>query len=200
MVSLLRTFISSDSLVVAASGGTIFITRSWLVIRTEGARNLVLHGRQALEKRRDCLTVLARELCIRMPGIVGASSRPSGRLPLVTAVTISSSDHLPIPVSRSGVRFGPWNTPRPGISNPTSEPPRKRARSGLPKKYPGVWQSLQLPKVTRYLPRLICKSLRNSVARNNSQDGNDDRSCEYNTRQRIIGTGSSLKGHIPEPQ
>jgi len=27
--------------------------------------------------------------------------------------------------------------------------------SGLPKKYPGVWQSLQPPSVTRYLPRSI---------------------------------------------
>ena len=27
--------------------------------------------------------------------------------------------------------------------------------SGLPKKYPGVWQSLQPPNPTRYLPRLI---------------------------------------------
>src|SRR5438105_10791946 len=30
--------------------------------------------------------------------------------------------------------------------------------SGLPKKYPGVWQSLQPPSVTRYLPRVICES------------------------------------------
>ena len=25
--------------------------------------------------------------------------------------------------------------------------------SGLPRKYPGVWQSMQPPKLTRYLPR-----------------------------------------------
>src|SRR5205814_6273304 len=37
-------------------------------------------------------------------------------------------------------------------------PPRKRDMSGFPKKYPGVWQSLQPPSVTRYLPRVICES------------------------------------------
>src|SRR5207247_11276717 len=30
--------------------------------------------------------------------------------------------------------------------------------SGFPKKYPGVWQSLQPPSATRYLPRVICES------------------------------------------
>ena len=44
------------------------------------------------------------------------------------------------------------------ISKPTSEPPRKRDVSGFPKKYPGVWQSLHPPSVTRYLPRVICAS------------------------------------------
>src|SRR5690348_15149703 len=30
--------------------------------------------------------------------------------------------------------------------------------SGWPMKYPGVWQSMQPPKLTRYLPRAICSS------------------------------------------
>lgn len=46
----------------------------------------------------------------------------------------------------------------PGISKPTSDPPRNRELSGFPKKYPGVWQSLQPPIVTRYSPRAVCAS------------------------------------------
>ena len=40
-------------------------------------------------------------------GMIGASSRPSGRTPRCSALTISASLQLPRPVSLSGVRFGP---------------------------------------------------------------------------------------------
>ncbi len=43
--------------------------------------------------------------------------------------------------------------PRPGISKPTSEPPRKRAKSGLPISMPGVWQSPQPMILAKYSPR-----------------------------------------------
>src|ERR1700734_4257633 len=71
------------------------------------------------------------------------------------AEMIWSSVQLPNPVSLSGVRFGPAKTPSPGIANPTSEPPSMRDKSGLPRKEPGVWQSLQPPIVARDLPRAI---------------------------------------------
>src|SRR5208282_221121 len=92
--------------------------------------------------------------------MIGASMRPSGRFPVVNAVTICSVVQLPIPVSLSGVIFLPGNTPRPGISNPTSEPPRYRALSGLPRKNPGVWQSLHPARTTKYLPRSTGDSAR----------------------------------------
>src|SRR6476620_6418278 len=92
--------------------------------------------------------------------MIGASVRPSGRLPCCKAVMICSTVQSPIPVSLSGVMFRPGKAPRPGISNATSEPPKYFVMSGLPKKYPGVWQSLQPPKVTRYLPRSIADSAR----------------------------------------
>jgi hypothetical protein len=40
--------------------------------------------------------------------------------------------------------FLPGDTPRPGISNATSDPRRNCAVSGSLKKYPGAWQSLAL--------------------------------------------------------
>src|SRR5215469_590292 len=89
--------------------------------------------------------------------MIGARMRASGRSPLVIAVMIWSVVHLPSPVSLSGVRLGGTNTPF-GIAKPTSEPPRTFPASGLPKKLPGVWQSLQPAIVTRYLPRATCWS------------------------------------------
>src|SRR5579863_6848837 len=101
--------------------------------------------------------------------MIGARMRPSGVWPLVSAVTICAGVHLPRPVALSGVRLGPTKTPRLGMPNPTSEPPRYRVMSGLPKKYPGVWQSLQPLVVTRYLPRaMACLSAalaRSGIAR-----------------------------------
>ena len=85
--------------------------------------------------------------------MIGAKMRPSGVFPVVNAVTICSAVQLPSPVCLSGVRFGPTKIPNPGIAKPTSDPPWNLVMSGLPKKLPGVWQSVQLPKVTRYLPR-----------------------------------------------
>src|SRR5271156_190275 len=87
--------------------------------------------------------------------MAGARMRPSRRLPVVIAVTICSIDQSPRPVSLSGVRLRPTNTPKPGMAKPTSEPPSTRFMSGCPRKYPGVWQSPQQPSVTRYLPRSI---------------------------------------------
>src|SRR5215211_5216211 len=142
---------------VAASGGTIFITNEvGFSLGPNGPGTLFFTGGTLLRKVAIASTSSRVRFANACHGMIGASTRPPGRWPLVIAATISSVDHLPRPVSWSGVRLGPWNTPRPGISNPTSEPPRKRAMSGLPKKYPGVWQSLQPPNVTRYLPRSIC--------------------------------------------
>ena len=72
----------------------------------------------------------AARSCEGMPRHVGASMRPSGRWPFWMAATICASVQLPSPVALSGVRLGPWKTPSPEISKPTSEPPRKRAMSG----------------------------------------------------------------------
>jgi hypothetical protein len=91
-------------------------------------------------------------------GMIGANIRPSGRSPVWIAFTICSAVQLPMPVASSGVMLGPTKTPWPGISKPTSEPPRKRFMSGFPKKYPGVWQSLHPAMVTRYSPRATCAS------------------------------------------
>src|SRR5277367_5275363 len=85
--------------------------------------------------------------------MIGASIRPSGRLPVVSAVTICSVVQFPRPVALSGVRLAPAKTPRPGIAKPTSEPPRYLLASGLPRNVPGVWQSEQPPTTTRYFPR-----------------------------------------------
>src|SRR5271166_530863 len=85
--------------------------------------------------------------------MIGTSFLPSGVTPEVMAAMIWSSVQFPKPVSLSGVRLGPTNTPWPGNANPTSDPPSMREKSGLPRKVPGVWQSLQPAMVTRYLPR-----------------------------------------------
>jgi hypothetical protein len=53
---------------------------------------------------------------------------------------------------------------KPGIANPTSEPESAREKSGFPKKYLGVWQSLQLPRVTRYFPRSTSESAASASA------------------------------------
>src|SRR5271170_5172254 len=81
--------------------------------------------------------------------------RPSGVSPLVIAVAICSEVQLPRPVALSGVRLGATNTPSEGMPKPTSEPPRYLLLSSLPRKCPGVWQSVQLMRPTRYLPRTI---------------------------------------------
>ncbi len=96
-------------------------------------------------------------------GMIGVSMRPSGRRPPCIAVTICAWVQLPMPVSLSGVILRATKTAVAGISKPTSEPPRKRDMSGLPKKYPGVWQSLQPLIVTRYLPRAIWGSSARAV-------------------------------------
>ena len=62
--------------------------------------------------------------------MIGASVRPSGRLPCCKAVMICSTVQSPIPVSLSGVMFRPGKAPRPGISNATSEPPKYFVMSG----------------------------------------------------------------------
>ena len=114
---------------------------------------------QALEERRNRQGVIGRELPIRVPG--HDRRQRSGRPAACRSGSPSRSApgvHWPMPVSLSGVMLGPTKTPRPGISKPTSEPPRKRDGSGRPKKYPGVWQSLQPLIVTRYLPRAIWRS------------------------------------------
>jgi hypothetical protein len=51
-------------------------------------------------------------------GIIGASKRPFGRVPLCNVVTICSLVQWPIAVSLSGVI--PANAPRPAISKATS--------------------------------------------------------------------------------
>jgi hypothetical protein len=130
-------YFGADSPVVAASGGTIFITKEvGLSFGPKGPGTLFFTGGRLLRNAAIARLSSLVRFANACQAMIGASSRPSGRLPFVIAVTISSVDHLPIPVSRSGVRFGPWNTPRPGISNPTSEPPRKRAMSGLPEEIP----------------------------------------------------------------
>src|SRR5271165_547909 len=55
-------------------------------------------------------------------GIHGDSLRPSGRTPVVKAVTIWSVVQPPRPVSMSGVRFRGTKTPRPGSPKPMSAP------------------------------------------------------------------------------
>ena len=103
--------------------------------RAERPRHLVRHRRQALEERRDRLRILLGQFGKGMPRHdrrEHPAVRPRPGLDRPDDIVRRSS--CPRPVSLSGVRFGPWKTPRPGISKPTSEPPRKRAMSGLPKK------------------------------------------------------------------
>src|SRR6185436_12117367 len=84
-------------------------------------------------------------------GITGDNTVLFGRTPVRMAVDICCVVQLPRPVSGSGVRFLPTTTPPSGNSKPTSEPDNSRLKSGLPKKCPGVWQSLQPATVTKYL-------------------------------------------------
>ncbi len=135
----------------------------------ERAGHLIRHRRHAFQIGRNRQRIRLRQTRVTCHGMTGARMRPSGVSPLVIAVTICSSVQLPRPVALSGVRLGATNTPRGGMPKPTSEPPRNLLLSALPRKCPGVWQSVQLPMVTRYLPRATsCASAaaaRNGTAR-----------------------------------
>src|SRR2546423_1377332 len=112
-------------------------------------------------------------------GIGGRMSRPSPwGLPVRSAFMKISGVQLPRPVALSGVRFGAKLTPHPPtqavrllfVSAPhllaarspagtgfsfsfAGCPDKSRFGSGSAVGVFGEWQSLQPPKVTRYLPR-----------------------------------------------
>ena len=72
--------------------------QTWLV-----ARGLMETGQPA--EAADLKHAIAVREAIR--GMIGANSRPSGRCPLVIAVTTSSGVQSPRPVSLSDVKLGP---------------------------------------------------------------------------------------------
>src|SRR5215475_212827 len=118
--------------------------------------------------------------------MTGARMRPLGNFPVVNAVTICCRVQLPSPVCLSGVKLGATKTPSPGIAKPTSEPPRYLFISGLPKKYPGVWQSLHPPKVTRYLPRSTRLSAPPAFPTEITMPDNNSTGASINNRLRFI--------------
>ena len=73
-----------------------------------GPGTLFADRRQAAQEGDDGVDILlgvrAAKAC---HGMLGASMRPSGRLPSWIAATICASVQLPRPVTLSGVRFGP---------------------------------------------------------------------------------------------
>src|SRR4029079_8585457 len=107
--------------VAVASGGTIFITKDvGFSLGPNGPGTLFSTGGKLWRNATIARTSPAARFANACQGMIGARTRPSGRFPVVIDVAIPPADHLPRPFSGCGVRFGPWKTPRPGISNPTS--------------------------------------------------------------------------------
>src|SRR5215831_18290774 len=104
------------------------------LIQTERTRDLVADRRQIAQILDDGADIGLRQRGICAPwhdGREDAAIRPNSRL---NGGAIWSLVQLPRPVTLSGVRFGATNTPRPGTSKPTSEPPRNLDMSGFPKR------------------------------------------------------------------
>lgn len=113
---------------------------------------------QALKECCNCACVFFCELRKCVPRHDRRQHAAVGALPGLNG----SHNLLPSPAADAGLLVGrdvatDENT-LPGNFEATSDPPRKRELSGFPKKYPGVWQSLQPPIVTRYSPRAIAGS------------------------------------------